>query len=143
MPNTKNQFPNKFQRLIFQTQTLDSGNRDLLGIWYLGFRICLRFGTWDLEFVCDMVLGIWNLKRQKIDRFSAFSRAGGGTRTHTRFHPYRILSPARLPIPPLRRILYSSHISFKFTAPLKYCQITCTGMSASHVQYGIGEKIDI
>ena len=28
--------------------------------------------------------------------------AGGGSRTHTRFHPHRILNPARLPIPPLR-----------------------------------------
>ncbi len=31
------------------------------------------------------------------------SIAGGGTRTHTRGEPDRILNPARLPIPPLRR----------------------------------------
>src|SRR5439155_19418704 len=29
--------------------------------------------------------------------------AEGGSRTHTRLTPHRILSPARLPVPPLRR----------------------------------------
>ena len=31
--------------------------------------------------------------------------AGGGGRTHTRFEPHGILSPARLPVPPLRHFL--------------------------------------
>ena len=37
--------------------------------------------------------------------------AGGGTRTHTRGEPHRILSPARLPISPLRRggMLFSAN----------------------------------
>jgi hypothetical protein len=26
----------------------------------LGFGICLEFGAWDLEFVWNLVLGIWN-----------------------------------------------------------------------------------
>ena len=32
------------------------------------------------------------------------SGAEGGSRTHTRFEPHWILSPARLPIPPLRHV---------------------------------------
>ena len=34
---------------------------------------------------------------------SDITGAGGGGRTHTRFEPHGILSPARLPVPPLRR----------------------------------------
>src|SRR5215510_14893894 len=36
---------------------------------------------------------------------SAELGAGGGGRTHTRFEPHGILSPARLPIPPLRHVV--------------------------------------
>ena len=36
--------------------------------------------------------------------FTEYMSAGGGTRTHTRANPKRILSPLRLPIPPLRQM---------------------------------------
>ncbi len=40
--------------------------------------------------------------------------AGGGNRTHTRFRSHRILSPARLPVPPLRRPHNLTGSQFKY-----------------------------
>ena len=52
------------------------------------------------------------MERYMIDQYSNagsidFTGAGGGTRTLTRYHPDRILSPARLPIPPLRQMFFN------------------------------------
>src|SRR5205823_14361720 len=41
--------------------------------------------------------------------------AEGGSRTHTRLSPHRILSPARLPVPPLRRTEKSSPVPPLYT----------------------------
>ena len=42
-----------------------------------------------------------------------FSGAEGGSRTRTGFKPHWILSPARLPIPPLRLICYKVYDTIK------------------------------
>ncbi len=44
--------------------------------------------------------------------------AGGGDRTHTRVAPDGILSPARLPVPPLRRAGYPSLWAFPSMATI-------------------------